>query len=345
MKLSIIIPVYNAEKYLNKCLDSIINQTYKDIEIILINDGSIDNSLKICKEYEEDSRIVIIDKNNNGVSEARNDGLKRATGEYVTFVDADDWLDLNTCETIMNVLNNNNYDLLLFPYIREYNNKSLPRNLFNSNVIVFSNYNDVNNKIYKNLIGPLNEIDDPVQMEILNSVWGKVYRRKIIKNIRFVDYKTTIGEDLLFNIDSIKNVGNAIYISDIYYHYNKTNQNSLTKVNINNLLHRWINMFENIEKRIDINDLEMLERLKNRKCINFITISQQLVLSKKKFIDQQKILKDFLNESLYENIFNDFDYSKFKLKWRFYFYLCKNKKTFILCLLIKIIIYLKMKGI
>ena len=93
--ISVIVPVYNVENYLGKCLDSLINQTYKDIEIICINDGSTDNSLNILREYEQmDSRIIIIDQKNGGLSNARNIGLKEAAGEYIMFVDSDDWIDL-----------------------------------------------------------------------------------------------------------------------------------------------------------------------------------------------------------------------------------------------------------
>lgn len=94
--VSIIVPVYNAEKYLNKCLDSIVNQTYSNLEIILINDGSTDNSLSICNDYtNKDGRIIVIDKHNTGAADSRNEGLKKATGKYIMFVDSDDFIDLN----------------------------------------------------------------------------------------------------------------------------------------------------------------------------------------------------------------------------------------------------------
>lgn len=96
MKISIIVPIYNCEKYLEQCIGSLVKQTYSDIEIILVNDGSTDSSLSICKKYSEtDDRIQVINKKNGGVSSARNVGIKVSTGEYVIFVDADDWLSLD----------------------------------------------------------------------------------------------------------------------------------------------------------------------------------------------------------------------------------------------------------
>ena len=115
VKVSIIVPVYNVEKYLSKCLESLINQTLKDIEIICVNDGSTDNSLSILKEYaNKDSRIKIIDKQNEGVSVARNTGIEVATGEYLIFVDSDDYLVENACEKALNTIEHNNSDICIF---------------------------------------------------------------------------------------------------------------------------------------------------------------------------------------------------------------------------------------
>lgn len=104
-KVSIIVPCYNAEKYLKKCLDSIINQTYSNIEIILVNDGSKDNTLKILSDYEKkDNRIIVIDKENTGVSDSRNIGVEKATGKYIMFSDSDDYFELDAVESLYKAL-------------------------------------------------------------------------------------------------------------------------------------------------------------------------------------------------------------------------------------------------
>ena len=104
-KITVIVPVYNVENYLNKCLDSLINQTYKNLEIIVINDGSTDNSGEICQEYaQKDNRIIYIEQENGGLSDARNTGLERMTGSYVTFVDSDDWVEPDYVEVLYNKL-------------------------------------------------------------------------------------------------------------------------------------------------------------------------------------------------------------------------------------------------
>lgn len=121
--ISIIIPAYNAEKYIERCLKSVINQTYKTLEILVIDDGSSDGTGKICDEFaKRDSRLIIIHKENEGVSKARNDGLKVATGEYVLFVDSDDWLENDMCELMLKKAQNDNLDIVVCEYKNYYEN-------------------------------------------------------------------------------------------------------------------------------------------------------------------------------------------------------------------------------
>ena len=113
VKLSVIVPVYNTEKYLERCIDSIVNQTFKNVEILLINDGSTDNSIEICRRYEKnDERIKLINKQNSGVSETRNIGIENATGEFITFVDSDDEIALNMYEQMIGAANEKDADIV-----------------------------------------------------------------------------------------------------------------------------------------------------------------------------------------------------------------------------------------
>ena len=131
IKLSIIVPVYNSEKFLNKCINSLINQTIKNIEIILINDGSSDNSLNICNEFaKKDSRIKVFSQENSGQATARNVGLDNATGEYITFTDADDWVDPDYYEKLLNTALNHNADVACASIIRERKNSNKYRILY-----------------------------------------------------------------------------------------------------------------------------------------------------------------------------------------------------------------------
>ena len=123
--ISVVVPVYNVEKYIDKCINSIINQTYKNLEIILVDDGSPDNCGKICDEYaKKDNRIKVTHKENGGVSSARNIGIKNATGDWLTFVDADDWIENNFVEQLLKIGNQENAEIVLCGYNRvNRNNK------------------------------------------------------------------------------------------------------------------------------------------------------------------------------------------------------------------------------
>ena len=126
--ISIIVPVYNAAPYLPQCLDSLVNQTYRDIEIICVNDGSTDNSLDILKAYaERDSRILVIHQENQGLSDARNKGLENARGEWVMFVDSDDWIGTDCCKTL---LSHTDKQTDVNGCMGYYMGKTLPKNLY-----------------------------------------------------------------------------------------------------------------------------------------------------------------------------------------------------------------------
>ena len=124
-KISIIVPIYNAEKFLNKCIKSILKQTFENFELILVNDGSTDKSLDICNKYaKSDKRIKVINKKNEGSVLARKRGIKEAKGDYVIFVDADDWISINALEVINEEINNNNADVIVFNYYKVLKNLS-----------------------------------------------------------------------------------------------------------------------------------------------------------------------------------------------------------------------------
>ena len=138
MKISVIIPVYNVAEYLTKCLDSVVNQTLKDIEIICVNDGSVDNSLEILKTYaQQDNRIIIIDKQNEGVAATRNDALDVAKGDYIMFLDSDDYLALDACEIAYSKITSENADIGVFSHI-EHENDSFIEAPKNKNVRQFA---------------------------------------------------------------------------------------------------------------------------------------------------------------------------------------------------------------
>ncbi|MDB5176814.1 MAG: hypothetical protein JWN75_482 [Candidatus Saccharibacteria bacterium] len=218
---SVIVPVYNAEKYLSKCLASIVEQTYRNIEIIVVNDGSTDGSLEIMKDFARiDSRIIIIDQSNRGVSASRNKGLSLAEGKYVLFVDADDYFWSQKAIQIINhnMENISSTCLLMFNVHEEANNKSFS--------LLDKYYAD---KDYLNILATL------VKNEKINSPFNKVYNNSIIKTHRIMfNHKVRIGEDLLFNIEYLKHCHSMQTISETLYFYRKSDDFSATRKYLEN---------------------------------------------------------------------------------------------------------------
>jgi glycosyltransferase involved in cell wall biosynthesis len=203
-KVSVIVPVYNAEKYIEKCISSVLNQNYKNIELILVNDGSTDNSLELMKKYN----AIIIDKKNGGVSSARNEGLNRATGDFIMFLDSDDFLD-EAC--ILDIIKKP-ADIVRFKICYEYLDGQTRIEEDDFCDCSYIEKKDFKNEIYKKMLTGIK----------MNSICRTLYKKDVVKNIRLEENLKT-AEDLLFNIEAFSNANSFLYIARAYYHYNQTN--------------------------------------------------------------------------------------------------------------------------
>ena len=199
--ISIIIPVYNVETYLKKCLDSILNQTYAHFEAILIDDGSTDKSLEICQEYsKKDSRFIVFSQTNRGVSAVRNKGLSIARGDYITFVDSDDSIHADYLQILYNNIKTENADMSLCTWSRS--DKSEPRG---EKSIRIWNQEETFYKYFK-----YHEID--------GNVYAKLYKKECMKNITF-DEKLKIGEDQIFVIQILEQCKKVVFQKISLYTY------------------------------------------------------------------------------------------------------------------------------
>lgn len=226
-KVSIIVPIYNVEKYLDRCMQSLINQTLEDIEIIMVNDGSPDKCPEMCDNYaKKDSRIKVIHKQNAGLGYARNSGLKIALGEYIAFVDSDDYIDLNMYETLYQYASLKNLDVIYCGFRKEFEpNKYL-------NISECNSYTEYIGDTIKKIIPDFIASPPHMRQEYIHdmSVWHSIYRKDIIvqNDIKFISERDYVSEDIPFQIDFLKHCNRISFIPDIMYFY-CYNQGSLTK--------------------------------------------------------------------------------------------------------------------
>lgn len=228
IKVSIIIPAYNVEDYISRCLDSIINQKLKEIEIIIINDGSTDSTLSICEKYKSiDNRIVIINKCNEGVSAARNEGLKLAKGDYIGFVDPDDWIENDMYYNLYKNLELNNGDVALCGYKIKKPNQNIDV-LFESDKKVMTSMDEIIDNIVSSMISQKNIFSSSLGHG--GSVCRLLIKRNIIfdNNISF-DNNLKYGEDLLFCILVFLNSKRVVIDNSTYYNYFLRNGSACNK--------------------------------------------------------------------------------------------------------------------
>lgn len=221
MKLSVILPVYNSAKYLDKCIKSILNQTLKEMEIIIINDGSTDNSLDIIKSYGlKDDRIKIVNQDNKGVSASRNIGIKLATGDYIINIDSDDWVEEHYFEDIYNFASNKKLDILVTDIHVEgsgidYIQKDL--NISDERIINGKEYLEV---FFKN--------------NLYGFTWNKLIRRELYDGILYRE-DLTMCEDVYLIVQIIKKAKYVGKINYAYYHYIQNNTSITNTLNVKKL--------------------------------------------------------------------------------------------------------------
>lgn len=210
--ISVIVPIYNVEKYLDKCIQSIINQTYKNLEIILVDDGSTDNCPKICDDFaKKDERIKVIHKKNEGVSSARNIGLDEASGIWISFVDGDDWLECDFCKTLMKNITENNADIGLCSYNRVVSNKVEKISLIKNEVVD-------SRKFLINCLNPQSQFGSCC-MKIIKS--SAIYKLRLNENL-------DVAEDALFNIELSEKIKKVVTLEEKLYNY-RINMSSAVK--------------------------------------------------------------------------------------------------------------------
>ena len=334
IKISVIIPIYKAEKYLRQCIDSIVNQTYKNLEIILVDDESPDSCPQICDEYaEKDNRIRVIHKENGGASDARRCGLTKATGEYLMFVDGDDWLDTDIIEECVKCINRSKTpDCVIFTYTREYPNNSIITHIMDYSCELTGV--DAEDRVYRRLFGLIgSELNHPERLENMGSCCMKLYKSEFARNGRFYDV-SDIGssEDVVFNMFALYGCQRIIYIDRPAYHYRKVG-NSITSTYRSNLICQWNRLFDIMESIISDKELgsRYSSALNVRIALSVFGIGMNELSGKNTALkDKISSIKGYIETERYKMAVNDVDLSLLPLPWRTIVLFAKYKMALLL---------------
>lgn len=332
-KVSIIIPIYNAENYLSRAIESVQNQTLKDIEIILVNDGSTDGSLAICEEYrDKDKRIKLINIVNSGVAVARNRGIEIATGDYLGFVDADDYIDDSMYENMYKRIIGDSSDICVCNYILESKNSKQYIDI-NINESILDNKEQVIDKIMIPLIGATKLLGEDVLLGFRGSVLY-LYKRELIETYN-IKFKTglKIGEDFLFNLNYLQ-YANKASIDKGYYYYYYINETSATQRYRDDwwIIHK--KLIEYVEKfLININ---LISRAKNRvdvMKINYLigAIANEFRSeNKKNKYDKFDTIEEIYDDILIKKAMDNINYSHLNIYRKIWFSCIKKRYLSIL---------------
>lgn len=326
--ISVIVPVYNTERYLSVCVDSILNQTYKNIEVILIDDGSPDGSPVICDAYAaKDDRVKVIHKENGGVHTARNAGIDQARGKYLIFVDSDDWLSDNMLEEMF-ARTKNNMDIVRCNYVREFPDKSLIKN---NTILQEKQYShDECVEIGRMLVGLVHEeLSHPEEQNVLASTCICLYKRTLLMdhNIRFQSIREYGSfEDGLFNIQAFMYMKSFVYIDKPFYHYRKFDHVSITTGYKTDFLSKYEKQFEYIQLlTADVASTKMEEAIRSRIVLSILGMSLNAVRNPGGKRAALAEIKSILRSQKIYAAANVLDMSCMPLKWKLYYTFAKKR--------------------
>lgn len=341
--VSVIVPVYKTELYLEQCVESILNQTYSNLEVILVDDGSPDRCPEICDTYASgDKRIQVIHKENGGPSSAREAGIKRATGDYLMVVDSDDWIDAESIAACIDVALRHNADCVIFGYVREFAGRSVFTSLFNQD---FSyELSDSEKLVHRRIIGQIGaELAAPQQIDSLSSICMKLYRTSVCRNGRIVSERVVgTSEDTIFNLYALDGC-KISYVNKCFYHYRKTNTQSITTQYKPALAEKWDVMYDIMQEYIRDSDRAETYQTPflNRVACGMIGLGLNEISGPESLFEKSKKMRAILEKPLYQAAFSQLDTSYFDGKWKLFFWLCKKRWTFFLAQLLQIMNYLR----
>lgn len=324
---SVIVPIYNKEKYIKECIDSIINQSFLDYELILVDDGSTDNCSKIVDEYaNNDSRIKVIHKSNGGLVSARKEGTKLATGEYVVCVDADDYIKKDYLLNISKEIGINHSDIVCMGY-SELSNNSIKEVDIDYRKGFYSKQNIIN-EIYPSLIQRSDTKHFPV------NIWAKAYKRELYKDIQLnVSNDVKIGEDGVVSIPYIYKSNSLSIINDYSYVYRKNDDSMTSFISVLQTDYPKIVTNEYL-KYFDINTYDFKEQIDRFLIHQLFTMCLSQFNSNLSYKEIKNKVISLLDDDYYKNALKAVKYASFKVN--LVSYILKNRLIYIIYLVSKI---------
>ncbi|NSB16579.1 glycosyltransferase family 2 protein [Clostridium beijerinckii] len=296
-QISIIVPVYNVEKYVEKCVKSLLNQTFKNYEIILIDDGSTDSSYEIIKKIEEDNdNVSVITQKNQGQGKARSEGIKQAKGEYLTFVDSDDWVSEDYLEKLYNSLKDNNADISVcnVAWVMEKSNEIISFKAFNFSTLTSEE--------------AINEL--LLDKSVNSYTWGKLYKKDIFIRNKVDFPPRMLYEDLAVIIQTFYYANKITFINDNCYYYLQSEKSSTRTPNINCIFHRLKALKLVKDFLVRNNEFDKYKKIYTHFCLfhlylmqkqiyfwNFKKHEKQVIHNVMEYIEEECITKDMLRKT------------------------------------------------
>lgn len=301
--VDIIVPVYNVERYLRRCIDSVLSQTFSNVRLILVDDESTDSSGRICDEYsKKDQRVYVIHKKNGGVSSARNTGMEyslRKKDGWIYFLDSDDWIEPDTIASLVKLGQSGNPDIVMANYrpIINKSKDSVPMQLH-------YNVDEIRDILFNSLLSTrqFNPKFDYIQLQV---IWNKLIKKELVQNLRFNE-KIFIGEDTIFFMELLPHCREIFYIDKKFYNYDNERSGSATRMFEDKLLSSRLNsniVLNEIISRHYPNNKKMKETLYQRSFSNLAMMSY-MFLSKRniKYSERRARILHYLNNEFYREV-------------------------------------------
>lgn len=322
--ISVVVPVYNVEKYLNRCIDSILNQTFKQIEIILVDDGSTDNSPVICDEYcDRYENIKVIHKKNDRVAAARNDGIKLATGKYIALVDSDDWIEPNMLEEMYNKAEEFHTDITMCDFrkvgVESEHTVSQP---------IREGYYDrdmIESELFPCLI-----MFENIEFPPTISNWTCLFRREfLIENNLFYDEDIHYCEDSIFGSKAMYNANGFYYMKNIYFYNYFYNPNSTTSTCNMKKWDSYLIINQRLKEYFKDSKFDFSRQIKINMLYFTLNFLGEIGKSSLDFNEKRKLCKELFSKECVKNTFKDFKLPSVNYKLKIILLMIKYKMSFI----------------